>query len=119
MMTLGKNERKLLDEGATLIVEGRYVLASPETLNQMAGHTIIELERPVPEPPAAEESNRDFVRRDHRCHFCGKKDQWGTEYTLTVDGGYAGEHDLETITVEVCGECLEKMLEAADWKEGC
>lgn len=116
MITLGKNERKLLDKVATLIVDGRYVLASPETLNQAAGHTIIELESPVPASPAAEESKSSFVQQDCGCYFCGKKDPWGAEYTLTVNGGYAGEHDLETVTVEVCGECLEKMLAAVDYK---
>lgn len=46
--------------------------------------------------------------------FLRQREQMGTEYTVTIEGGYASDHDMESVTLEVCAECLEKMLAAVN-----
>lgn len=59
------------------------------------------------------EQNDSFIQQGFKCRFCGKRND-ATEYTMKIVGGYDSPHDTESVTLEVCGKCLEKMLAAVN-----
>lgn len=68
----------------------------------------------IPEQSAVEEANNSFIQQGCKCHFCGRESHWGTEYIVTIEGGYNSDHDMEMVSVDVCAGCLETMLAAVN-----
>lgn len=56
-------------------------------------------------------SNEDFMEQTVKCYFCNNKSDF-TEYIMTISCGYNSDHDMETVSMNVCAGCLEKMLAA-------
>lgn len=53
------------------------------------------------------QANEDFIA----CSWCGAEDMPGiANSTLTLVAGYGSEHDLERVTVPLCGECCDKLF---------
>lgn len=114
MNILDESTKAMLNAGQVAVLDGRYIVVTPETLFYVMQDAALEtLDDIMTEQAVDEEANDSFIDQGCQCHFCGKKSDF-TEYTLTISGGYASEHDLEQVTVDVCGECLEKMLAAAN-----
>lgn len=110
MNTLDENTKSALDAGQTIVLSGGYIVMSPgtfryalETSCKETLHTVFDEEAPE------EEANDSFIQWVCRCHFCGKESDF-TEYTVTISGGYDSDHDMETVSMNVCAGCLEKML---------
>lgn len=107
MNTLDKQTKVMLDTGSAVMLDGKYLIISPETFRTM-------LDKAVPAQTAEEKANRDFIQHGCKCHFCDKESCWGTEYIVTIEGGYNSDHDMETVSMDVCAECLERMLAAVN-----
>lgn len=113
MNLLDENTKTILDAGQVVVLDGGYIVMTPETLSQTVQSSVVDvLTDVVQEQPAKEEANDSSITHGFKCHFCGKKNDWGTEHIVTITGGYASDHDMEAKSVEVCAECLEKMLAA-------
>lgn len=104
MNLLDANTKAMLDAGSAVMLDGKYLIISPETFQAILNGT-------VPVQTAEEEANDSFIQQGCKCHFCGKENDF-TEYTMTIAGGYDSDHDTEVVTLEVCAGCLEKMLAA-------
>ena len=104
MNILDKNTKALLDAGNAVMLDDKYLIISPETFQAV-------LDDAVPVQTTDKEANESFIEQGCRCHFCGKESDF-TEYTVTISGGYDSDHDMETVSMEVCAGCLEKMLAA-------
>lgn len=110
MNILDENTKAMLDAGKVAVLDGGYIVVTPETLFQVVqGATLETLGDIMMEQPAEEEANDSFIQQGFKCHFCGKENDF-TEYTMTITGGYDSDHDMEAVTLEVCAECLERML---------
>lgn len=110
MNLLDEATKKALDAGKIAVLDGGYIILTPETLFRMVqGDTLETLGDIMMEQPAEEEANDSFIQWVCRCHFCGKESDF-TEYTVTISGGYDSDHDMETVSMNVCAGCLEKML---------
>jgi len=45
------------------------------------------------------------------CGICGGEDMPGMAgSTLTLAAGYGSQHDMERLTVPICGECCDKLF---------
>lgn len=114
MNILDESTKAMLDAGKVAVLD-TYLIMTPETLFQtVQGATLETLSGITGELSAEEQANSSSIHQGFRCHFCGKGNKWGTEYTVTIEGGYASDHDMESVTLEVCAECLEKMLAAVN-----
>lgn len=114
MNILDENTKAMLDAGKVAVLDGGYIVVTPETLFQvMQGATLETLGDIMMEQPAEEEANDSFIQHGFKCHFCGKENDY-TEYAITITGGYDSDHDMEAVTLEVCAECLEAMLAAVN-----
>lgn len=112
MTILDERTKAMLDAGQVAVVDGGYLILTPETLRQSAESAAIEAAGEfIMEQAVNEGANSSFIQQECKCHFCGKESDC-TEYTMKITGGYASGHDTESVTMEVCGECLEKMLAA-------
>lgn len=104
----------MLDAGKVAVLDGGYIVLTPETLFQtVQGATLETLGDVRMEQASEEEANDSFIQQGFKCHFCGKENE-ATEYIVTISGGYDSDHDMESVTLEVCAGCLEKMLAAAN-----
>lgn len=116
MNILDEDTRAMLDAGRTAVLNGGYLVMTPETLKQAvqtAVITTVELSSDaISKHFDTEEANDSSINQGTKCHFCGKESHWGTEYIVTIEGGYNSDHDMETVSMEVCAGCLEKMLAA-------
>lgn len=114
MNILDESTKAMLDAGSTAVLNGGYLVMTPETFKhvvQTASITAVDMFSDViSEQPAIEETNDNSIQQGCRCHFCGKESDCGTEYIMTIEGGYNSVRDTETVSMEVCGGCLEKML---------
>lgn len=54
-------------------------------------------------------SNGDFV-----CEVCGQSDL--VPSTVTIQANYGSQHDGETVTVQLCGDCVDKLLDGLERK---
>ena len=112
MNVLDKDTKAMLDAGQVAVLDGGYIVVTPETLFQVVqGATLETLGDIMMEQPADERANDSFIEQGCRCHFCGKESNF-TEYIMTISGGYDSDHDMETVSMNVCAGCLEKMLAA-------
>lgn len=108
-----ENEKTMLDTGGMVVLDGKYFAMTPETLNQAVKNGLmITMEDTNMEQTTDKEANDSFMEQAVKCHFCGKESDCGTEYIITIEGGYNSGHDMEAVSMNVCGGCLEKMLEA-------
>ncbi len=117
MNILDEDTKAMLDAGKTTVLDGGYLVMTPETLRQVVQTTITAVEAfndAIPEQSAVEEANSSFIQQGCKCHFCGKASHWGTEYIVTIEGGYNSDHDMETVSMDVCAGCLERMLSAVN-----
>ncbi|MBD5117866.1 MAG: hypothetical protein HDT37_01925 [Clostridiales bacterium] len=113
MNILDESTKAMLDAGQVAVLDGGYIVMTPETLFQVVqGATLETLGDIMVEQSAEEEANNSFIQHDCKCYFCGKESDWGTEYIVTIEGGYNSDHDMETVSMNVCAGCLEKMLAA-------
>lgn len=113
MNILDENTKILLDAGKAVVLDGGYIVITPETLFQVVQSATLETFGDIMvEQVANQEANSSSINQDVKCHFCGKESHWGTEYIVTIEGGYNSNHDMETVSMDVCAECLEKMLAA-------
>lgn len=53
------------------------------------------------------QSNDDFV---HHCEVCGNDDLVLSEVILKAN--YGSRHDGQTLRISVCGDCMDKIIEA-------
>lgn len=106
MNILDDATKKMLDAGRAIMLDSKYLVISPEAFQEM-------LDNAVPAQTAEKEANDSFIQHGFKCYFCEKENDC-TEYTMTITGGYYSEHDMESVTLEVCAECLEKMLAAVN-----
>ena len=114
MNILDESTKAMLDAGKVAVLDGGYIALTPETLFQtVQGATLETLGDIMMEQASEEESNGSFIQHGFKCHFCGKENDY-TEYIMTIAGGYDSEHDMERVSMEVCAECLEKMLAAVN-----
>lgn len=112
MDTLSENIKAVLDGGSIALLDGKYLAMTTETLNQaVKDGLMMAIGDTALEQAADEEANDSFIQQGFKCHFCGKENDF-TEYTMTITGGYDSDHDMEAVTLEVCAECLERMLAA-------
>ena len=51
-------------------------------------------------------SNGDFI---HSCECCGKDDLVASEITLKFN--YGSKYDGESITLNICGDCADRVFE--------
>ncbi len=102
MNILDENTKAMLDAGRTVMLDNKYLIISPETFQ-------VVLDNAVPVQTAEEEANDSSINQGCKCHFCGKESDF-TEYAVTISGGYDSDHDMETVSMDVCAGCLEKML---------
>lgn len=110
MNILDGSTRAMLDAGKVAVLEGGYIVITPETLFQVVqGATLETLDDIMIEQVADEEANDSSINQGCKCHFCGKESAF-TEYAATISGGYDSDHDMETVSMDVCAGCLEKML---------
>lgn len=110
MNILDENTKAMLNAGKVAVLDGGYIVVTPETLFQVVqGATLETLGDIMMEQPAEEEANDSSINRGCKCHFCGKESDF-TEYAVTISGGYDSDHDMETVSMDVCAGCLEKML---------
>ena len=110
MDTLSENIKAMLDSGGMALLDGKILAMTPETLNQaVKDGLMMAIGDTALEQAADEEANDSFIQWVCRCHFCGKESDF-TEYTVTISGGYDSDHDMETVSMNVCAGCLEKML---------
>ena len=118
MNILDESTKAMLDAGRTAVLDGGYLVMTPETLKQAvqtAVITTVELSSDaISEQATAEQANSSFIQQGCKCHFCGKASHWGTEYIVTIEGGYNSDHDMETVSMDVCAGCLERMLSAVN-----
>lgn len=113
MNILDESTKAMLDAGKVAVLDGGYIVVTPQTLFQVVqGATLETLGDIMMEQPAEEEANDSFIQHDCKCHFCGKESDWGTEYIVTIEGGYNSDHDMEVVSMNVCAGCLEQMLAA-------
>ena len=114
MNILDESTKAMLDTGKVAVLDGGYIVITPETLFQVVQDATMEtLGDIMMEQPTIEEANDSFIQQGCKCHFCGKESDF-TEYIMTVSGGYDSDHDMETVTLEVCAECLETMRAAVN-----
>lgn len=112
MTLLDENTKAMLDAGKVAVLEGGYIVVTPETLRQTVKNTTMEVFGDVISAQTVkEEANDSSINRSCQCRFCGKKSNF-TEYIMTISGGYDSDHDMETVSMNVCAGCLEKMLAA-------
>lgn len=104
MNILDESTRAMLDAGRAIMLDSKYLVISPEAFQEM-------LDNAVPTQTTENEANDSFIQHGFKCRFCGKENDC-TEYTMTITGGYDSAHDMETVSMEVCAECLEQMLAA-------
>lgn len=117
MNLLDEHTKSALDAGQTIVLSGGYIVMSPETFRYALETSCKETLRAVfdeeaPDQDIEIEANNSSMNQDAKCHFCGKENHWGTEYIITIEGGYNSDHDMETVSMDICAECLEKMLAA-------
>lgn len=111
MNILDESTKAMLDAGKVALLD-RYLIMTPETLFQtVQGATLETLSGITGELSAEEQANSSSINQVCQCHFCGKESDF-TEYTLTIEGGYNSDHDMKTVSMNICGGCLEKMLAA-------
>lgn len=96
----------MLDAGSAVMLDNKYLIISPETFQ-------VVLDNAIPVQTAEEEANDSFIQQGFKCHFCGKENDY-TEYAVTISGGYDSDHDMKTVSMDVCAGCLEKMLAAVN-----
>ena len=114
MNILDESTKAMLDAGKVAVLDGGYIVLTPETLFQTGqGATLETLGDIMMEQASKGEANDSFIQHDFKCHFCGKESDC-TEYIMTISGGYDSEHDMERVSMEVCAECLETMLAAVN-----
>lgn len=118
MNVLDENTKSALDAGQTIVLGGGYLVMSAETFKYALEtsrketlHAVFDKE--APEQDTEEEANDSSINQGCNCHFCGKESDF-PEYAVTISGGYDIDHDMETVTLEVCAECLETMLAAVN-----
>lgn len=112
MNILDENTRSMLDAGKVAVLDGGYIALTPETLFQTVQDATLEtLDDIMMEQVNEDKANDSFIQQDCKCHFCGKESDF-TEYIMTIVGGYDSGHDMETVSMNVCGGCLEKMFAA-------
>lgn len=112
MNILDENTKAMLDAGQVAVLDGGYIVVTSETLFQVVqGATLETLGDIMMEQAFEDEANESFIEQGCQCHFCGKKNDF-TEYIMTISGGYDSDHDGETVSMNVCTECLEQMLAA-------
>ena len=110
MDTLSENIKAVLDGGGMALLDGKYLAMTTETLNQaVKDGLMMAIGDTALEQAADEEANDSFIQHGFKCHFCGKRNDY-TEYIMTISGGYDSDHDMETVSMNVCAGCLEKML---------
>lgn len=59
------------------------------------------------------QSNDDFV---HRCELCGNDDLVLSEVILKAN--YGSRHDMTTLRIRVCGDCMDKIIGAVQKEKG-
>lgn len=59
------------------------------------------------------QSNDDFV---HRCDLCGNDDLVLSEVILKAN--YGSRHDGQTIQISVCGDCMDRIIDAIQKEKG-
>lgn len=119
MNLLDAQTKATLEHGGAVILDSKYYVMTWETVErmiqavtEMAYDSGLACNFEKAGALQTEKANRDFIKNDCKCHFCNKESHWGTEYTITIEGGYNSDHDMETVSMEVCAGCLEKMLAA-------
>ena len=106
-----------LDNGGVALLDGKYLAMTPETLNQAVKDGLtIAIGDTAPEQAADEEANDSFIQHNFKCHFCGKENE-ATEYIMTISGGDDRDHDMESVSMEACAGCLEKMLAMINYEK--
>lgn len=114
MNLLDEATKKALDDGEVVLLDGGYIVLTPETLFQTVQGATLETISDITEELSAEkQANDSSINQGCKCHFCGKESDF-PEYAVTISGGYDIDHDMETVTLEVCAECLETMLAAVN-----
>lgn len=118
MNILDEQTKVMLDAGSTAVLNGGYLVMTPETfkyaLETACKETLhVVFDGEVSEQDTDTEANDSFIQQGFKCRFCGKKND-ATEYTMTIIGGYDSDRDTEKVTMEVCAECLERMLSAVN-----
>lgn len=112
MNILDESTKAMLDAGKVAVLD-KYLIMTPETLFQtVQGATLETLSGITGELSAEEQANSSSMNQGAKCHFCGKESDYGTEYIMTIEGGYNSDHDMEVVSMDVCAGCLEKMLAA-------
>lgn len=103
MNLLDENTKARLDAGSAVMLDGKYLIISPETFQAM-------LNGAVPVQTTDEEANYDFIEQGFKCHFCGKENDY-SEYIMTVVGCYDSDHDY--------GKGVHRHMRRVSGKDAC
>lgn len=119
MNLLDAQTKATLEHGGAVILDSKYYVMTWETVErmiqavtEMAYDSGLACNFEKAGALQTEKANSSSINQGFSCHYCGKGNRWGTEYTVTIEGGYASDHDMETVSMDVCAGCLEKMLAA-------
>lgn len=109
MNILDEDTRAMLDAGRTAVLNGGYLVMTPETLKQAvqtAVITTVELSSDaISKHIDTEEANGSSI-----CSVCGGDDIAGTACSrLILETGYGSANDMERVSVPLCGECADRL----------
>ena len=109
MNILDESTKAMLDAGSTAVLNGGYLVMTPETFKrvvQTASITAVDmLSDVILEQPPTEETNDSSI-----CSMCGGYDIAGTACSsLILETGYGSANDMERVTIPLCGECADRL----------
>ena len=105
MNLLDENTAEMLDDGGMVLLDGKYLAMTPETLNQaVKDGLMMAIGDAAPEHAADERANDSSM-----CATCGTEDTEGT-HELVLAAGYGSVHDMERVRVPLCAECCDRLF---------
>lgn len=99
MNQLDAQTKAMLDAGSIVILNGKYLVMTSETLKQAVQDDLI-----------VTIGDKEEANDSSMCSMCGGGDIVGTACSsLILETGYGCANDLERVTVPICGECADRL----------
>lgn len=107
MNLLNENVVATLDEGGIVVLDGKYLAMTPETLNQAVKDGLMMAIGDTDTEQATDKKAND----SSICSMCGEDDVAGVVCSrLILETGYGSANDMERVTIPLCGECADLIL---------
>ena len=105
MNILDESTKAMLDAGSTAVLNGGYLVMTPETLRQVVQTAVVTTVEAF-DDAVTEEANDSSI-----CSICGGDDIVGTACSvLVLEAGYGSANDMERVKVPLCGGCCDKLF---------